>query len=80
MALLYKTIKVSEPPLRLIESLHIQPEGAFIPILDIYTEGRYNEYEHVYHHAIEQELTDYYLNLNRPLQTGVGKKYYDQKP
>jgi len=43
-------------------------------------EGRYNDYETVYNHSIEDELSNYYLNLNRPLQTGIGKRFYDERP
>ena len=34
----------------------------------------------VYSHSIEEELASYYLELGRPLETGIGGRYYDQKP
>lgn len=46
----------------------------------IHSETRYNDLEKVYVHKIEEELADYYLNLNRPLPKGNGRRYYDQKP
>jgi hypothetical protein len=48
--------------------------------VEIFNEGRYNDFESVYSHAIEEELAVYYLTLNRPLETGIGKKYYDNRP
>lgn len=44
------------------------------------TESRYNEFEEVYSHPIEEELGSYYLNLNKPLEIGIGTKYYDHRP
>ena len=34
----------------------------------------------MYAHPIEEELANYYLNLNKPLCLGIGTNYYDQKP
>lgn len=34
----------------------------------------------VYTHNIEEDLAVYYLDLNRPLETGIGRKYYDSRP
>jgi len=80
MAQIYKTVSVHNPPVKYLESFSIYPEGLFIPIVEICNEGRYNDFEPVYIHSIEEELALYYLNLNRPLQTGIGRKYYDSKP
>lgn len=49
-------------------------------MVEVFSEGRYNDFESVYSHAIEEQLAEYYLSLNRPLQTGIGKRYYDNKP
>ena len=75
---LYKNIQIAHPPVKVIEAIEISE--SFIPIFEIFTEGRHNNFESVYFHDIQGELSTYYLNKNKPLEKGLGNKFCDQKP
>lgn len=52
----YKNIAIHSPPAKILESLVVFPEDLFIPVVEVFSEGRYNDFESVYSHAIEEQL------------------------
>lgn len=53
---IYKTVAIHSPPVKMLESLVVFPENSFIPVLEVFSEGRYNDFESVYSHSIEEQL------------------------
>lgn len=78
---IYKTISIKNPPVKILDCLEFKhPDCAFVPIIKIFTESRHNNFEEVYWHNPEAELSKYYIDKKSPLATGIGLKYCEKKP
>ena len=49
-------------------------------MFEIFTEGRHNNFEEVYYHDVEEELSRYYFEKKKPLEKGIGNKFCQKKP